>query len=111
MIDTSAPHWQIDLSHDPERGPFGEFTPRRHVIGKCAECGRAFEHVVEQQRQFIVGIWIPLSRDVIQRRIAEHERDVAVAISAHAELVRTVGVCEHDGRHSDAESDDEDEWE
>lgn len=109
MIDPSAPNWQIDLLFDPDREPFGAFAPRRHVIGKCAECGRAFEHVVEQQRQFIVGIWMPLSRDVSQRRIAEHERDVAVARAAHAELVHTVGVCEHDGRHSDVDHD-EDEW-
>ena len=109
MIDPSAPNWQIDLLFDPDREPFGAFTPRRHVIGKCAKCGRAFEHVVEQQRQFIVGIWLPRSRDVVQRQIAEHERDVVVARAAHAELVRTVGVCEHDGRHSDVDHD-EDEW-
>ena len=109
MIDPSAPNWQIDLLFDPDREPFGAFSPRRHVIGKCAECGRAFEHLEEPRLQFLVGIWIPLSRDVVQRQIAEHERDVAVAISAHAELVRTVGVCEHDGRHSD-DDQDEDEW-
>ena len=109
MIDTSAPHWQIDLLHDPERGPFGEFTPRRHVIGKCAECGRAFEHVEEPRQQFLVGIWMEPSHDELQRQIAEHERDVAIARAAHTELKHTVGVCEHDGRHSDGDHDD-DEW-
>lgn len=109
MIDTSVSHWQIDLLHDPEGEPFGAFTPRRHVIGKYAECGRAFEFVVEPQPRFIVGIRMPPSNEQIARQIAEHERDVAVARTAHAELVRTVGVCEHDGRHPGGEHDD-DEW-
>jgi len=82
--------WFVDANSDPLRDPFESRSKR--LLGQCAVCGRAVEHVIPENPfgSLIMGIWIPPLPDEAEVIRAERSAD----IERYTKLKESAGDCE-----------------